>query len=161
MAVKLNHRFKKECDGMTSSALCKLIEMIFCHICTARAGASGGARGARPLIWNRCPPFHVCPSGCYIHPIAYLKNVTPILGFCPSFWFLTPPAAKSWRRACVQPAKELPSNLCCSRKMLRTSGKILAGDRNFKDDNVKQYLMLKYNNAESSQWFQNLYCHYL
>ena len=28
--------------------------------------------------------------------------------------------------------------------------------RNCKDDNVKQYLMLKYNNTESSQWLQDI-----
>jgi len=52
-----------------------------------RVVASGGASGAR------CPPFSRLAPGCYIHPILYFKNVPP------SFWFLAPPAAKSWRRA--------------------------------------------------------------
>jgi len=30
-------------------------------------------------IWNRCPSFHVCPTGCCIHPILYFKNVPPLL----------------------------------------------------------------------------------
>jgi len=42
-------------------------------------------------------PFHVCPTGCCIHPILYFKNVAPLLVF-DSFWFLAPSAAKSWRR---------------------------------------------------------------
>ena len=33
------------------------------------------------------PPFHVWPTGCFIHPILYLKNVAL-------------PTAASWRRAC-------------------------------------------------------------
>ena len=55
-----------------------------------------------PPIWNRCPPFHVWPTGCCIYPILYFKNVPP------PFWFLAPPsgfwppaAAKFWRRACI------------------------------------------------------------
>jgi len=50
-----------------------------------RVVASGGASGARPPIWNMCPPFHVWPPGCCIHPIKYSQNVTP-------FWFLAPPS---------------------------------------------------------------------
>ena len=53
-----------------------------------RAVASRGASGARP-------------PGCCIHPILYFKNVAPLLVFGPSFWFSAPPAAKSWRRACL------------------------------------------------------------
>jgi len=45
---------------------------------------AGGAVVPGPLIWNRCPPFHVWPTGCCIHPILYIKNVPP-------FWFMTPP----------------------------------------------------------------------
>jgi len=40
------------------------------------------------------PPFHVWPPDCCIHPTPHLKNLAP------PFWFLAPPAAKSWRRAC-------------------------------------------------------------
>ena len=37
-----------------------------------------------------------CPTpGCCIHPILYFLNVSH------PFWFLAPPAAKSWRRACT------------------------------------------------------------
>ena len=39
-------------------------------------------------------PFHIWIPGCYIHPILYFKMWHP-------FWFLAPPAAKSWRRACL------------------------------------------------------------
>jgi len=66
-----------------------------------RAVASGGASGARPPFEIGAPPFHVWPPSCCIHPILYFKNVPPLLVFGPS-WFLAPPAAKPWRRACRQ-----------------------------------------------------------
>jgi len=34
-------------------------------------------------FWNWCPPFHVWPTGCCIHPILYLKNLAPPSGFWP------------------------------------------------------------------------------
>jgi len=43
-----------------------------------------------PPVWNRCPPFHVWPTSCCIHPILYFKNVPPLLVFGPSFCFLAP-----------------------------------------------------------------------
>jgi len=76
------------------------------------------------------PPFEVGspshftfgPPGCCIHPILHFKNVTPFLFFCPSIWFLAPPAAKSWRRACNQrwnfaalPANFTTSHHCWTR----------------------------------------------
>jgi len=42
-----------------------------------------GGSGARPLVWNRCLPFHGWPTGCCIHPILYFKNVAPPSGFWP------------------------------------------------------------------------------
>jgi len=36
-------------------------------------------------------PFHVWPPGCCIHPIQFFE-------MWPPFWFLAPPAAKSWRQ---------------------------------------------------------------
>ena len=38
-----------------------------------------GGSGARPLILNLCPSFHVWLPGCCIHPILYLKYVPPPL----------------------------------------------------------------------------------
>jgi len=35
------------------------------------------------------PPFHFWPPGCYIHPTLHFKNMAL-------------PAAKSWRRACLE-----------------------------------------------------------
>ena len=58
-----------------------------------------GASGPPPHL-RSVPPISVWPPGCYIHPIMYFKNVAPLLVFGPYFWFLAPPAAKSWRRAC-------------------------------------------------------------
>ena len=54
------------------------------------------------------PPFHVWPTGCCIHPTLYFKNVAPLLVFGPSFSFLAPPAATSWRRACLQCLSKFP-----------------------------------------------------
>ena len=42
-----------------------------------------------PPIWNRCPPFHVWPTGSCIHPILYFKNVPPP-GFWPLLVFASP-----------------------------------------------------------------------
>jgi len=49
---------------------------------TPFAGPSpaGGGQWCPAPILNRCPPFHVWPPGCYIHPILYIKNV-PLLLF--------------------------------------------------------------------------------
>ena len=52
--------------------------------------AGGAVVPAPPPILNRCPPFHVWPPGCYIHPILYFKNVPPLLDFGLNFWFLAP-----------------------------------------------------------------------
>ena len=72
----------------------------FKHVVAATtAVTSGGASGASPPFEICVPPFHVWPPGCCIHPIQHFKNVTPLLVFGPSFWFLAPPAAISWRRA--------------------------------------------------------------
>jgi len=65
--------------------------------------------GPTPGGPNRCPPFHVWPTGYCIHSTLYFKNVAPLLFFGPSFWFLAPPAAKSWRRAC---AEAIQTELC-------------------------------------------------
>jgi len=67
-----------------------------------RVVASGGASGARPPSWNRCPPFHVWPSVSAYIQYCILKMLPPLLVFGHSFWFLAPPAAKSWRRACFE-----------------------------------------------------------
>jgi len=32
----------------------------------------------------------------------HVVYLAPLLVFGPSFWFLAPPAAKSWRRACTK-----------------------------------------------------------
>jgi len=64
-----------------------------------RAVASGGPCVPEPHIWNRCLPISRLVPGCYIHPMLYFENVAPLLVFGPSFWFLPPPAGKSWRRA--------------------------------------------------------------
>ena len=63
------------------------------------------------------PPFEIgapisrLAPGCCIHPILYLKNVPPLLVLGPSFWFLAPPAAKSWRRACLSSTKKIISEV--------------------------------------------------
>ena len=55
-----------------------------------RAVDSGGGKWCpAPPFEIGAPPFHVWPPGCYIYPILYFKNVAP-------------PAAKSWRRACLK-----------------------------------------------------------
>jgi len=59
---------------------------------TGSSPAGGGQSPLAPPFEIGAPPFYVWPLGCCIHPIMYLKNVPP-------FWFLAPPAAKSWRRA--------------------------------------------------------------
>jgi len=59
----------------------------------------GGQWCPAPPFEIGAPPFHVWPTGCCIHPILYIKNVAPLLVYGLSFWFLVPPAAKSWRRA--------------------------------------------------------------
>jgi len=45
------------------------------------------------------------PVAAYIQH-CILKMWPPLLVFGPSFWFLAPPAAKSWRRAWAQKAAE-------------------------------------------------------
>ena len=62
-------------------------------------------RGPGPPFGIGAPPFYVWPTGCCIHPILYFKNVPPLLFFGPSCWFLAPPAAKFWRRACLSVAE--------------------------------------------------------
>ena len=54
-----------------------------------RAIASGGPVVAFPLS-KSVSPFHIWPSGCCIHPILYLKKISPLVVFGP-------PAEKSWR----------------------------------------------------------------
>ena len=61
--------------------------------------ASWGPVVPGPPFEIGAPPLHVWPTGCCIHPILHFKNVAPLLVFGPSFWFLAPPAATSWRRA--------------------------------------------------------------
>ena len=51
---------------------------------------AGGPVVPSPSIWNMCPPLHVWPPGCCIHPIQYFKNVSPLLVFGPSIWILAP-----------------------------------------------------------------------
>jgi len=53
------------------------------------------APGPSPAGGSGAPPFHGWPPDCCIHPAQYFKNVAPLSGFRP------PPAAKSWRRACM------------------------------------------------------------
>ena len=60
-----------------------------------------GASGARPSIWNLCPPFHVWPLVAAYIQYSTLKMWSPLQVFGPSYWF-GPPAAKSWQRACLQ-----------------------------------------------------------
>ena len=57
------------------------------------SSGGGGAVVPGPLNWNRCPPFHVWPTGCCIHSILYFKNVPLLLVFGPSFGFLAPPSS--------------------------------------------------------------------
>ena len=65
-----------------------------------RAVASGGGSGARPPHLKTVPP-HLTFGPPVAANIQYciLKMWFPLLVFGPSFWFLTPPATKSWRRA--------------------------------------------------------------
>jgi len=66
-------------------------EQIYFGVFLCRAVASGKASGVQPPIWNRCPPFHVWPTGCCIHPILYLKNVVRPSGFWPLLLVFGPP----------------------------------------------------------------------
>jgi len=48
--------FRKRAGGCYVIMFCRNKKAVQC---LPRAVASGGASGARPPIWNRCPPFHV------------------------------------------------------------------------------------------------------
>jgi len=81
---------------------CKTFETLIGTVCMflwaivhPRAVASGGASGAQPPHFTFGPPV-----AAYIQ---HLKNVDPPSVFGPSFCFLTPPAAKSRRRAWCTP----------------------------------------------------------
>jgi len=54
----------------------------------------GGAVVPGLPIWHRCPISCLFPLLLHTSNTVFLKCGTP-------FWFLAPPAAKSWRRACL------------------------------------------------------------
>jgi len=67
-----------------------------------------GCRQRRGVQWCPDTAFEIgTPHFTFGPPVAtyiqycILKMCTPLLFFGPSFWFLGPPAAKSWRRACL------------------------------------------------------------
>ena len=58
--------------------------------------------GARPPIWNWCPPFHVWPVATYIQYC--------ILKMWPPFWFLAPPGF--WPPLLLHPGDEPDAGVC-------------------------------------------------
>ena len=64
-----------------------------------RAVASGGPVVLGSPIWNLLPHFTFGSLVAAYIQFSILKMWPTFLGFGPSFWFLVPPAAKSWRRA--------------------------------------------------------------
>jgi len=80
---------------------CRFQSGLSSHV-TAGPSPAGGQWCPAPPYKIGAPPFHVWLLGCCIHLIPYFKNVAPLSGFWPLLLvFLDPPAAKSWRRACV------------------------------------------------------------
>jgi len=57
------------------------------HLFSKQGRRQQGGSGARPPIWNWCPPFHVWPPVATYIQYCILKMWPPLLAFGPS-WFL-------------------------------------------------------------------------
>ena len=80
-------------------------------VCCAGSSPAGGSVVRDPPHLKSVPPISRL-TPCLLHTFntVFLK-CAPLLVFRPSFWFLDPPAAIFWRRACLYDVIELSKNM--------------------------------------------------